>query len=87
MFSEVLRLDSELPLQSIVGELGVHDGELGTDGPRRSGCRDEPGDAEETPFTNIYTIDESKSVQKSEKYSGIYYFHPLRSVSELMISK
>ena len=42
MFKGVLRLGSELPLQSIVGVFGVQDGELGTDGPRRSGCGDEP---------------------------------------------
>lgn len=42
MFIGVLRLGSELPLQSIVGVLGVQDGEPGTDGPRGSGCRDEP---------------------------------------------
>lgn len=44
----MLRLGSELPLQSIVGVLGVQDGELGTDGPRRSGCRDEPEVTDET---------------------------------------
>ena len=48
MFKGVLRLASELPLQSIVGVLGVQDGELGTDGPRRSGCRDEPESEGET---------------------------------------
>lgn len=49
MFKGVLRLGSELPLHSTVGVLGVQDGELGTDGPRRSGCGDEPDDTEETP--------------------------------------
>lgn len=48
MFNGVLRLGSELPLQSIVGVLGVQDGELGTDGPRRSGWGDEPEGTEET---------------------------------------
>lgn len=48
MLKGVLRLGSELPLQSIVGVLGVQDGELGTDGPLRSGCRDEPENTEET---------------------------------------
>lgn len=48
MFKDVLRLGSELPLQSIVGVLGVQDGELGTDGPRRSGCGDEPEGTQET---------------------------------------
>lgn len=48
MFRGVLRLGSELPLQSIVGVLGVQDGELGSDRPRRSGCRDEPEDIEKT---------------------------------------
>ena len=58
MLKGVLRLGSELPLQSILGVLGVQDGELGTDGPRGSGCRDEPENTEETPgsekdFLNI----------------------------------
>ena len=48
MLKGVLRLDSELPLQSIVGVLGAQDGELGTDGPRISGCRDEPENTEKT---------------------------------------
>lgn len=43
MFSGVLRLDSELLKLRIVGVLGVDDGELGTDGPRWSGCKAEPG--------------------------------------------
>lgn len=47
MLKGVLRLGSELPLQSIVGVLGVQDGELGSDRPRRSGCRDEPEGREE----------------------------------------
>lgn len=38
----MLRFDSELPLQNIVGVFGVQDGELGTEGPRGSGCEDEP---------------------------------------------
>lgn len=41
-FSGMLRLGSDLPPQSTVGVLGVKDGELGSDRPRRSGCRDEP---------------------------------------------
>lgn len=48
MFNVVLRLGSELPLQSTVWVLGVQDGELGIDGPRRSACRDEPEQREET---------------------------------------
>lgn len=42
MLKGVLRLGSELPLQSIPGVLGVQVGELGSDRPRRSGCGDEP---------------------------------------------
>lgn len=42
MFNGVFRLGSELPLQSTVGLLGVQDGEPGADGPRSSGCGDEP---------------------------------------------
>lgn len=38
----MLRLGSDLPPQSTVGALGVKEGELGRDRPRRSGCRDEP---------------------------------------------
>lgn len=38
----MLRLGSDLPPQSTVGALGAKEGELGSDRPRRSGCRDEP---------------------------------------------
>lgn len=38
----MLRLGSDLPPQSTVGALGVKEGELGSDRPRRSGCTDEP---------------------------------------------
>lgn len=60
MLKGVLRLGSELPLQSTMGVFGVQDGELGTDVPRGSGCRDEPENIEEhldhtTDFLNINT--------------------------------
>lgn len=41
-FSGMLRLGSDFPPQSTVGAVGVKEGELGSDRPRRSGCRDEP---------------------------------------------
>lgn len=41
-FSGMLRLGSDFPPQSTVGAVGVKEGELGSDRPRKSGCRDEP---------------------------------------------
>lgn len=44
MLRGLLRFGSELPLQSIVGELSVQDGVLGSDRPPLgSGCKEEPG--------------------------------------------
>lgn len=48
MLKAVLRLGSELPLQSIVGVLGIQDGELGTDGPPRSRYGDVPDGTQKT---------------------------------------
>lgn len=40
MFSGMLRLGSDVQNTGVVG---VNDGELDSDRPRESGCRDEPG--------------------------------------------
>lgn len=67
MFNGVSRLGSELPLPSIVGVLGMQDGEPGTDRPRRSGWKDVPEGTEETSgshqrLTEIQTICQSISI-------------------------
>lgn len=75
MFNCVLRFGSELPLLSIVGVLGVQDGELGTDGPRRSGCGDEPEVTKETSGSQQQRL---STIYKSE-------FHDLSRNRDFMV--
>lgn len=51
---QVLRMESETPLQRMEGEFGDEVGELGTDGPSRSARRVEPARERETLMIEVY---------------------------------
>lgn len=70
-FSGMLRLGSDLPPQSTVGALDVKEGELGSDRPRRSGCRDEPEAKRATKAGGSET-----AVPKQPKSSGFTTANP-----------
>lgn len=54
MLKGLLRFGSELPLQCIVGVLGVQDGVLGSDRPPLgSGCEEEPERKSEMTKTEV----------------------------------
>lgn len=79
-FSGMLRLGSDLPLQSTMGALGVKEGELGRDRPRRSGCRDEP---EEKPANSESALPKQTEIngvitanQKVASFARASIIHP-----------